>query len=291
MRYINAFVVILLLITFSCKEDAKTKKSTTITTILKGEVIYRPTSDTLLLLKATADARQDNQVVEIPIVDGKFNYKFTPDENLAYQLIFKEEHAKGSWQPILFFPTNGQVNFKLHSLKDFSSNAIQGGALNSMYNEFTTTILKPFNAKVRTSNASYKDVPFKDMSSDAFYAIASKLRKASPEEKKVIYKEMNALKAKGLDRSKIGKEADAKYNSLVEKYAKDKYDFITKNPTIVSYYLVIEDLMKGMQSRALQKETVYSAFNTLKEKFPDHSYTTLGNNLMKTLNEVKPSGQ
>lgn len=285
MRDIKLAAIMLTLMIWSCKEEPK--KAIPISTVLKGEVIYRPTSDTLLLLKATEDARQENQGVKIPIVDGAFNYEFSSEEVLAYQLIFKEELDKGHAKPITFFPTQGTVSFKLYNIKDFSSNEVTGGPLNSKYKAFTSTLLNPFNNAVTSIYREFEAVTYQDRHSTAFNTIANKLRTASQEERMAIYKEMNALKEQGLDKSALGKEVDAKYKGLEMRYFKDKYEFINANPTVVSYYLVIEDLMKVKNRKELNKKTVLNAFKTLKEKFPEHSYTALGNTLMNGINELK----
>ncbi|WAC02878.1 hypothetical protein N7U66_04410 [Lacinutrix neustonica] len=285
MRDIKLVAILLIFMTWSCKEEAK--KATPTTTILKGEVIFRPTSDTLLLLRATENASQENKMIGIPIVDGKFNYEFSSEEDLAYQLIFKEEYDKGNAKPIIFFPTEGSVSFKLHNVKDFSSNEVTGGPLNSTYKEFTSKILNPFNNAVISIYKEFEAVTYQDRHSTAFNTIASKLRAASQEEKMAIYKQMNALKEQGLDKSTLGKEVDAKYEKLEMKYFDDKYDFITANPSVVSYYLVIADLMRVTDRKQPSNELIFKAFNTLKEKFPEHAYTTLGTTLMNEINERK----
>ncbi|KAA6306264.1 hypothetical protein EZS27_042080, partial [termite gut metagenome] len=68
---------------------------------LKGEVINRPQSSRLILLRAGEDARTAN-IVYIPIRDGKFEYVLYTDAEKMYELIFYEEHLHGSWMYIDF---------------------------------------------------------------------------------------------------------------------------------------------------------------------------------------------
>ncbi len=103
--------------------------------VITGKIIGRPESDTLLLIKTFDDTRTKD-VIRIPITDSSFSYELGFHHPVAYNLIFEDEHNRGSWQPITFFPTNGEVQMELYKMEDFSKNRIEGGKLNMQYYEY-----------------------------------------------------------------------------------------------------------------------------------------------------------
>jgi len=58
--------------------------------LIKGEVIDRPESNQLILLKKGEDLRVTGKY--IPIINGKFEYKLDCQNLEAYELIFFEEN-------------------------------------------------------------------------------------------------------------------------------------------------------------------------------------------------------
>ena len=95
-------------------------------TILIGTVVDR-TSDTLLILKATEDARF--QGAKIPINAGTFIYELEVEDIEEYKLIFLDEFNNGAWRPMFFFPDASKIEFKLHSVEKFDENRILGSLL------------------------------------------------------------------------------------------------------------------------------------------------------------------
>jgi hypothetical protein len=111
------------------------KHTEAIHSILKGTVVNRPQSSRLMLLKSGADARTA-KLSYIPILDGQFEYVLHTDDEEAYQLIFWEEHSRGSWRSIDFIAEQDTVNFTLYPMDESEKNAIEGGLLNKKLKEF-----------------------------------------------------------------------------------------------------------------------------------------------------------
>ncbi|MDR0422595.1 MAG: TlpA family protein disulfide reductase, partial [Proteiniphilum sp.] len=90
------------------------KHSEPVQCLLKGEVINRPQSNRIALLKQGEDFRTA-KVTYIPILDGKFEYMLYADYEEAYQLIFCDEISQGAWRPVNFIAESGTCRFTLHS--------------------------------------------------------------------------------------------------------------------------------------------------------------------------------
>ncbi len=108
---------------------------------LKGTVTDRNSKE-LLLYKATEDIRNVGKI--IPIVDGHFEYDFAYHQTEAYKLIFKDELANGMWKPILFFPQDTIISFRLHPADDFTKNQIIGGRSNKIWQEYQESLKSKF---------------------------------------------------------------------------------------------------------------------------------------------------
>jgi len=105
---------------------------------LRGEVIDRPQSSQLLLLKEGEDPRIN--AVSIPINEGKFEYILDCEYEELYQFVFYDEFEQGAFRPVLFFMERGVINFTLHPTDRFNENKIEGGKLNREYMEYKDEI-------------------------------------------------------------------------------------------------------------------------------------------------------
>ena len=68
---------------------------------LEGEVIDRPKSSRFILYKQGEDPRIHG--IDIPIVNGKFEYVLNCEHVERYELAFNDEYESGSWKPMSFF--------------------------------------------------------------------------------------------------------------------------------------------------------------------------------------------
>lgn len=101
---------------------------------------------------------------------------------------------------------------------------------------------------------------------------------------------MNELKKLKLDKSDFGKMIDSQVAAVQNVYWCKKFNFIDKNPSIVSYSLLIEDIM-NLEYNSAPKEKIIQAINKLQAKFPEHAYTELAKNLWIGYSDLKPGGK
>ncbi|MBC3847808.1 TlpA family protein disulfide reductase [Winogradskyella echinorum] len=287
---INPLILILIVCTFfSCNNDSNEKNTGLDKTVLKGCVIGRD-SDTLLLVKSIGDARSET-IAKIPIYNWEFYYEFKTDTIEAYDLIFKEEHDDGGWMPMRFFSEKDTIRITLHSMEEFSENKLIGGKLNFEYSYFFNNISKPYQKNLDKVYKMFDSISYDKMNSRAYNRVVKKLKSSNTHEQNVvIYKEMNDLKKNNLHRSDLGKQIDSLVDIAQNKYLISKYNYIKKNPSIVSYSLLIDDIM-GLEYNKVPKEKVILALNDLKKVYPNHPYTKLGENLWIGYTELKSGGQ
>lgn len=107
--------------------QSKTYKCT-----IRGQVVDRE-SEALLLFKFTDSRHRDDARTRIPIVSKSFSYDFQFAETEMYILAFEDEWNKGAYDPIYFFPYNGDINFVLYPQKESLRNSICGGNDNKEY--------------------------------------------------------------------------------------------------------------------------------------------------------------
>lgn len=273
----------------SCKTDQKNEVTLSKKTILKGCVIGRD-SDTLLIVKSTGDTRSET-IASIPINNWEFSYEFKTDTIEAYDLVFKEEHNDGAWMPIRFFPERDTIRFTLNSMENFDKNQIVGGKLNGYYDDYKKEILKSYNDDLNEVYKVFDTVSYDEMHSDEYAKVVKKLQEAQTQEEKVVlYKSMADLKKNDWHRSAFGKQIDSQVAVIQNQYWDKKYTYIRNNPTIVSYSLLIDDIM-GLEYNNAPKDKIVPALNAIQELFPNHPYTELAQNLWIGFTELQPGGQ
>jgi len=282
------FVLLIIIYVFSCEND--NRKSIINVSVLKGTVVDRG-SDTLFLLKATDDPRQDI-IDTIPIINGKFEHKFVSDEIEMYQLIFKDELVTGSFMPTQFFSENADIVFNLYDQDNSNKFTREGGENNNLYQIYLDSIQDGYNNQL---NAVYEDYnlfdSFEKFNSKEYNELFSRLREAKSQEEKVpIYQSIRKLEKAKKHRSEIGKELDSVVNILSKQFQNKKYEFIEANPSLVSYSILMRDMQSLNYSKA-PKEKIVEAYNTLSAKYPNHPYSKLAQNLWIGYTELQPGGQ
>ena len=287
MKTQHIFITLLIVLSFSCKKNeqkiVENKK-----TILKGCVIGRD-SDTLLLVKSHEDVRSD-VIASIPIKENEFEYAFEADEYGAYALIFQDEIRSGGWKPVRFYSERDTIKLTLYSFDEFDSNIIIGGDLNSEYKNYQATIKRDFYSQYNSVRKKYEKYDYKEFYSDAYKELITKLNQSKTQVERVpLYQKQKELQNEKLDKSDLGKIKDAEFKVINDALIEHRYAYIKNNPGIVSYSLIIDDIL-GIDYNQVPKEKVMIALNDLKQKFPDHSYTELGENLWIGFTEMKPGG-
>jgi thiol-disulfide isomerase/thioredoxin len=131
---INVLCLTFTSILVSGYNNQEPQSTNSIKCILKGEVIDRPQSSQILLMKSGENPRVNG--VLIPINNGRFEYELTCSHEELYQLIFYDEVQRGEWGIVRFISEESVVNFKLHPIDKIDKNIIDGGKLTKEYIDY-----------------------------------------------------------------------------------------------------------------------------------------------------------
>lgn len=257
---------------------------------IKGEVLNRDSK--VLTIRKTSESFRSfiNSYPKIKINEGKFDYTFSYSETEAYQLIFEDELNRGNWVPIVFFPIHGVVDFKLYPQADWNKNVIRGDALNSEYETIILNTEKLFakrkNELYKTQRALYERNEFNSLE---YEELIKQLRAAKTQEEKIpLYQKSDELEkthARYTDRAK--QHFLIPYDSLMNAELQWKYDYIKRNVSLVSYYMIWSDVEMQMKSKPLVAKLATDVFPLFEKKYPEHIYTQLIGTQLKGLQTVK----
>ena len=258
------------------------------TCTIKGKVINRK-SDTLVLQKATGDIRF--APIKIPIKDNSFEYKLVISKIEAYNLVFQDEIKQGAWRPILLFPVNGEINCILYSSSEFEKNQINGSKLNTDFDSFKRSLEENFMAKYKPINDSTLSL----IKSNKYYSAImlkyqSEINNAKDAETRLkLNAKIDSLKLSGEDLSQEAKVINEQMDRLRIEMENYKYDYIAHNPTLLSYYFLIEDL-QGIKYNKVNINNIRKNKELLLNKFPDHPYNEILQTLLDSQDIIKVGG-
>lgn len=280
-NYLTAAVLLaisLLFMSFSEKE---------ITCIIKGKVIGR-NSDTIILMKATEDARFAQ--IMIAIKDSIFEYKLIIPQTEAYQLVFKDELDRGGYRPIVIFPEDGVINCKLYSKNKFEKNQVNGGSLNSEYSKYQIAFNDAFMSKYQPLDDSTKALRKRnEYYSDEVNSLQKEIQITTDKEViKQISKKIMDLRSGGNDVSPKGRAIKDKIDLLSLDACQWRYKYIDQNPTLLSYYFLFEDLT--FNKTFVPVDQINKSYVFMSKKFPDHSYTKLIRTIFESQESIRVGG-
>ena len=255
------------------KESSCTKSANSIKTTLKGEVIDRPQSSQLLLIKR-GESPTVNEEVYIPINDGKFEYVLNCEHEEQYDLVFEEEYVHGYMIPVSFFSEQGVINFTLYPANRFNENKIEGGKLTREYWDYFTPILneyeaieKEFHAKSKQYLEDNYDAVFdkQELLDDDFRAKVEQLEKEGVNIEPIIKarSELNQLLYQDIDQKRI-------LSTL---------QYIKEHTNIVGYSLLFSETNSMIDRNRIFQETnditpyANLYMTVFAPKYPDHPYT------------------
>jgi thiol-disulfide isomerase/thioredoxin len=232
---------------------------------LKGEVIDRPQSSQLLLLKH-GESPIDNNGVYIPINNGKFEYILNCKYEEKYYLAFSEELGQGQYRVVEFFSEHGVINFTLHPSDQFKKNIVEGGELNREYQDYFSKVNELSDAeddKISTKVEQYLN----DNYSEA-------LKKHDALDKDVFAK-IELLMGDGFD---IYPNIEAVQNSVYQETSTWKAQYVREHPSIAGYSILVSAVEFYLATRFQQQtpdvtpyvELYHAVFAPM---YPDHPYT------------------
>jgi thiol-disulfide isomerase/thioredoxin len=211
-------------------------------------------SKTLIIKKETDDFR--NRGIEIQIDStGFFEYKLVFQQVEAYELIFKDELDKGAWKPILFFPDNDTIEFRLYSMDMADSNKITGSKL------------------------SLEDINYNHILKDNFYG-------------KYVYwsQKMDSLERINELSSDYATEVTDSINEITKAVQQFEFRYIINSENLYGYNQFIGLLRseKDLRRFSLDSLEKYHAF--FQQKFPDHPYNEISQFRLNGLKNIIVGG-
>lgn len=285
-----------LLVMFSCAQKE-------ISCTLSGEVIGRD-SDTILLMKATEHRDEDPEMTLIPIKNGKFKYTFNPQYSEAYVLAFKDDREEGNPQSFLFFAEDGLIFFKLHSKNDYNLNEIKGGELTKGYYDFRKLEEETYKQQEKSINDSMDALMDRDdyfspefkLQQEKLKVAMKKLEKDdfTEEEHEIAMTETQVLQKmteKGDYATPKGKILNNKIDSITVASHKWHLNYIADNPTVVSYYLLINNIKNLQYTKGVNIADINTVIPKFHEKYPNHPYTTLTRNMLTEIELIQPGNK
>lgn len=258
---------------------------------IKGLVLNRDSK--VLTIRKTSESFRSflNNYEKIEIRNGKFEHTFSYSEAEAYELIFEDELNNGAWRGITFFPINGTVQFRLHPQENWDLNEIKGGKLNAEYKKYQEASKKLFaQRKNELQKISSELQKQNEYNSPAYEEISRQIGNAkSQDEKVLLFQKRDELeKTHGRYTEKAKRLFRDPYDSLIASELTWKYDYMQKNPSLLSYFLLWSDVEMQLKRNFLVAKLVESVYADFEEKYPDHSYTKLISAQLEGLRTITP---
>lgn len=222
---------------------------------ISGRVVGRSSSSIFLI---DALDRPDRPIAEIPIKDSTFTFELDANPVKAYSLIFKDDLYGSPYgiQPITIFPDQEKIRLVLYDSKRIGQNKIYGGKLDKQFAEFISELNSKYNFLIKP----YFDSLGVLRQTDNYY-----------------------------------KKVNQKIDSLNKEKHSWCYRYFDQNQTIVSYYLLLDELHSGFYLDPYDEK--YSDFLSIKNlvvnlstKYPDHPYNKRANDLIAAYDKIKVGG-
>ncbi len=276
MKFIPKFSLLLITVLFfNCSSEKEQFLE------INGKVVNTDTKS-ILLMKPNQDMRFDS-LIEIPVENGMFYYKSKLKNPEAVDLMLGE--GEGRFIPL--FLENEKINLTIYSEEEFNKNIVSGGNLNAQYKKYKQDFENKFNYRTKPLHDSISEL-FKnnEYNSDKVKALYTELRESkSQDEKNILYKKLDDLKKADQHLSPKAKILEDKLKPIYEEQKRFKQEYIEKNPTIVSYYFFLQDLIYFKED--VDVNLAKKNYQRLSEANPNHPYNELALNLINAIDNIK----
>lgn len=252
---------------------------------IKGKVVNTDTK-AILLIEPNQDMRFDS-LIEIPVENGEFYYnsKLTNPEAVNLFLGEAKENGGGRFMPL--FLENEHIDLTIYSEEEFDKNIVNGGNLNAQYKKYLLDFEAKFDDKTRPLEDSIRELFENDeYNSDKVKALYTELRESESQDKNiVIRKKIDDLRKANQHLSPKAKILEEKLKPIYEEQKKYRQEYIENNPTIVSYYFFLQDLIynKDKIDISLTKKN----YQKLSRANPNHPYNDMAFNLINAIDKIK----
>jgi peroxiredoxin len=255
-----------------------------------GRIIGR-SSSSLILINALDRPDPTQAKIHIPIKDSIFSYQFNAIPKQAYWLIFEDDYSlPDGIHPITIFPDKEKIRLILYDSKHSSQNKIYGGKLNKQFASFTEDsklkfdpIMKPYNDSLEVLNKEnkYFSEQFKELDKETE-------RTTNKDSLNLIYKRMQALGDDAV--SEPVKKINGHLNTIYKEKYLWCYNYYAQNPTIVSYYLILNELMY-YNDKYSDLSIIKKLIENYSSKYPGHPYNSIAKDLIGAADKIKVGGQ
>jgi peroxiredoxin len=258
---------------------------------ITGRVIGR-SSSSLILINALERPDPSQAKIHIPIKDSTFSYEFNANPKQAYWLIFEDDFTSGGFFPITIFPDKEKIKLILYDSKHIAQNKIYGGELNKQFASFTEDSKLKFDPIMRPYNDSIEVLSKRNnYFSEEFKELEKETQKTTNKDSLiVIYKKMADLGDNAL--SKPVKEINRHLDSIYKEKYLWCYNYYAHNQTIVSYYLILNELMYSYNDNKYSDiSKIKNLVENISAKYPGHPYDSVAKDLIGAIDRIKVGGK
>lgn len=260
---------------------------------VEGVVKDRPESRTLKLVNMEQDPRFYG--VEIPIVDGRFEYTLNTDIPRIWQLIFMDELNQGAWMPTRFCASNDTVRFVLNPEEQSELNTVNGGEenakiarVNAYMKNLDSLYIMPHRTKLNAMERSEMLTP---RALELWYAIKQSTEQSTKDSLLKICFKMEQDKEQYTDEAKAllreHEQANVRVGSMIK-------TFYMQEPSLYAFSNLISEL-EGFDSQRMQCQTIDQLEKQMVEvyqtAYPNHPYVKIAQELIKAIKAVRVGGR
>ena len=259
--------------------------------IISGRVIGR-SSSSLILINALDRPDPNQAKIHIPIKDSTFSYEFNANPKQAYWLIFEDDYSSPNGiHPITIFPDKEKIKLVFYDSKRIAQNKIYGGKINRQFALFTEESESKFDSQMKPYNDSIQVLMKQDnYLSDESKQLNKKMENAQSQDSLiVIYKKMDTLGDNAY--TKPAKEINRHLDSIYKEKYSWCYNYYDQNQTIVSYYLILRELMDYLYTNYSDLSRLKNLVESISAKFPDHPYNKTAKDLLNAFDQIKVGGE
>ncbi|MBK3515839.1 peroxiredoxin family protein [Carboxylicivirga marina] len=250
---------------------------------IQGEV-FDSTCTSVVLFTLDQDYRF--QGLEIPLVDGKFTHQVTYEQPEVYSILTKTG-KKRNRDYFKFILEDKELPIQLYTGSDFNKSFADGGRINKEFKLYNDSVfgkykqsLRPFGARIRELHRS------KDYYTDTMNIIDQAMRSGpSKEERKRLIAAFEELKKTNAHLGPEALEIQEKQHALIKEQIRKQYEYISDNPTVISYYLLYMDVLH--RQKYVDMDLVKEHYRKLVDEFPNHPYNEQLANIFGSEETVK----
>ena len=258
---------------------------------ISGRVIGL-SSSSLILINALDRPDPNQAKIHIPIKDSTFSYEFNANPKQAYWLIFEDDYSSPNGiHPITIFPDKEKIKLVFYDSKRIAQNKIYGGKINRQFALFTEESESKFDSQMKPYNDSIQVLMKQDnYLSDESKQLNKKMENAQSQDSLiVIYKKMDTLGDNAY--TKPAKEINRHLDSIYKEKYSWCYNYYDQNQTIVSYYLILRELMDYLYTNYSDLSRLKNLVESISAKFPDHPYNKTAKDLLNAFDQIKVGGE